>query len=98
MAEEQTSEDQTSREMLEQLAARIEHLERVMQAQTARLYGIELRLGIERAPRRRARAAQRGGGGGRGREGGGAAAAGPGRARAPRPEAGVRREAGLRPT
>jgi uncharacterized membrane protein len=51
MAEEQTS-DQTSREMLEQLAARIEHLERLMQAQTTRLYAIELRLGIERQSRR----------------------------------------------
>ncbi len=48
MAEEQTSE-QTTREMLEQLAARLEHLERVMQAQTARLYAIELRVGFERA-------------------------------------------------
>jgi uncharacterized membrane protein len=46
------AEEQTSREMLEQLAARIEHLERLMQAQTTRLYGIELRLGIERASRR----------------------------------------------
>ncbi|HWS88851.1 MAG TPA: DUF2339 domain-containing protein [Pyrinomonadaceae bacterium] len=52
MAEEQTSE-QTSREMLAQLAARIEHLERVMQAQTARLYQIELRLGLERGQQRR---------------------------------------------
>ncbi|HEX8149585.1 MAG TPA: DUF2339 domain-containing protein [Pyrinomonadaceae bacterium] len=51
MAEEQTSE-QTSREMLEQLAARIEHLERLMQAQTTRLYAIELRMGIERTSRR----------------------------------------------
>ncbi len=41
MAEEQTS-DQTSREVLEQLAARIEQLERLMQAQTSRLYAIEL--------------------------------------------------------
>ena len=46
------AEEQTSREMLEQLAARIEHLERSMQAQTTRLYGIELRLGIERTSRR----------------------------------------------
>lgn len=52
MAEEQTSEDQTSREMLKQLAARIEHLERLMQAQTTRLYAIELRVGIERQARR----------------------------------------------
>ena len=51
MAEEQTS-DRASREMLEQLAARIEQLERLMQAQTARLYAIELRLGLEGEPRR----------------------------------------------
>lgn len=51
MAEEQTS-DETSREMLEQLAARIEHLERSMQAQTARLYQLELRLGLAGATRR----------------------------------------------
>lgn len=51
MAEEQTS-DLTSREMLEQLAARLEHLERVMQAQTTRLYAIERRMGIEPPPRR----------------------------------------------
>lgn len=51
MAEEQTS-DETSRELLEQLAARIEHLERVAQAQTTRLYAVERRMGIEPAPRR----------------------------------------------
>ena len=51
MAEERNS-DQTSREMLEQLAARIEHLERVMQAQTTRLYAIERQVGIEPMPRR----------------------------------------------
>jgi uncharacterized membrane protein len=51
MAEERNS-DQTSREMLEQLAARIEHLERVMQAQTTRLYAVERRMGIEPLPRR----------------------------------------------
>lgn len=51
MAEEQTS-DRASREMLEQLAARLEHLERLMQAQTTRLYAIELRLGLEREARR----------------------------------------------
>ncbi|HEX7317477.1 MAG TPA: DUF2339 domain-containing protein, partial [Pyrinomonadaceae bacterium] len=51
MAEEQTS-DHASREMLEQLAARIEHLERVMQAQTTRLYAIELRMGLGREARR----------------------------------------------
>jgi uncharacterized membrane protein len=47
------AEEQTSRELLEQLAARLEHLERVTQAQTARLYAIERRLGIESAPRPR---------------------------------------------
>ncbi|MET0648094.1 MAG: DUF2339 domain-containing protein [Pyrinomonadaceae bacterium] len=46
------AEEQTSRELLEQLAARIEHLEGVIQAQTARLYAVERRLGIESAPRR----------------------------------------------
>src|SRR3712207_1662169 len=46
------AEEQTSREVLAQLAARIEHLERLMQAQTARLYQIELRLGLERGQRR----------------------------------------------
>ncbi|MDT5269892.1 MAG: hypothetical protein QOH49_2078 [Acidobacteriota bacterium] len=46
------AEEQTSREILEQLAARIEHLERLMQAQTTRLYAIERRMGIEPAPRR----------------------------------------------
>jgi uncharacterized membrane protein len=51
MAEEQTS-DQTSRELLEQLAARIEHLERVVQAQTTRLYAVERRMGIEPMLRR----------------------------------------------
>jgi uncharacterized membrane protein len=44
------AEEQTSRELLEQLAARLEHLERVMQAQTARLYAVERRLGMEPAP------------------------------------------------
>lgn len=44
------AEEQTSRELLEQLAARLEHLERVMQAQTARLYAVERRLGLEAPP------------------------------------------------
>ncbi|MFL6335569.1 MAG: DUF2339 domain-containing protein [Pyrinomonadaceae bacterium] len=47
------AEDQTSREILEQLAARIEHLERMMQAQTTRLYAVERRMGIEPMLRRR---------------------------------------------
>jgi uncharacterized membrane protein len=46
------AEDQTSRELLEQLAARIEHLERMLQAQTTRLYAIERRIGIEPMLRR----------------------------------------------
>ena len=46
------AEEQTSREILEQLAARIEHLERLMQAQTTRLYAIERRMGIEPTLRR----------------------------------------------
>jgi uncharacterized membrane protein len=41
------AEEQTSRELLEQLAARLEHLEQVMQAQTMRLYAVERRLGLE---------------------------------------------------
>jgi uncharacterized membrane protein len=47
------AEEQTSRELLEQLAARLAHLERLMQAQTARLYAVERRLGIESAPQPR---------------------------------------------
>jgi uncharacterized membrane protein len=46
------AEEQTSREMLERLAARIEHLEQMMQAQTTRLYAIERRMGIEPTLRR----------------------------------------------
>jgi uncharacterized membrane protein len=46
------AEEQTPRELLEQLVARLEHLERVTQAQTARLYAVEQRLGIEPARRR----------------------------------------------
>ncbi|MBV9924376.1 MAG: DUF2339 domain-containing protein [Acidobacteria bacterium] len=51
MADEQTS-DETSRELLEQLAARLEHLERLVQSQTSRLYAIERRMGIEPMLRR----------------------------------------------
>ena len=102
MAEEQTSE-QTSREMLAQLAARLEHLERLMQAQTARLYAVEQRLGLEPAARRplyESLTDER-------EEGRGPAPnaaprpADAGRAQAheqARPEAGGRREAGRRPT
>ena len=41
------AEEQTPRELLEQLAARLDRLERVLQAQTARLYAVERRLGLE---------------------------------------------------
>ena len=51
MGEERTS-DETSRELLEQLAARVEHLERLLQSQTARLYAVERRMGIEPMLRR----------------------------------------------
>jgi uncharacterized membrane protein len=44
------AEDLTSREMLEQLVERLEHLERVLQSQTARLYAVERRLGLESPP------------------------------------------------
>jgi uncharacterized membrane protein len=44
------AEEQTTRELLEQLAARLDHLERVLQAQTARLYAVEQRLGLDAAP------------------------------------------------
>ncbi|HEX7955465.1 MAG TPA: DUF2339 domain-containing protein, partial [Pyrinomonadaceae bacterium] len=44
------AEDQTSREILSQLVERLDHLERLMQAQTVRLYAVERRLGIEGAP------------------------------------------------
>jgi uncharacterized membrane protein len=41
------AEDQTQRELLSQLVERLDHLERLLQAQTARLYAVERRLGIE---------------------------------------------------
>lgn len=44
------SEDLPSRETLEQLIERLDHLERVLQANTARLHSIELRLGPDAAP------------------------------------------------
>lgn len=46
------AEDRPSREILEQLVERLEHLERVLQANTARLHLIERRLEIEPPPRR----------------------------------------------
>ncbi|HEX3559520.1 MAG TPA: DUF2339 domain-containing protein [Pyrinomonadaceae bacterium] len=41
------AEDLSSREILEQLAERLDHLERVLQANTARLHAIEQRLSVE---------------------------------------------------
>ncbi|MDQ3919862.1 MAG: DUF2339 domain-containing protein, partial [Acidobacteriota bacterium] len=45
------AEDRPSREILEQLVERLDHLERVLQANTARLHLIERRLEIEPPPR-----------------------------------------------
>lgn len=47
------AEETPSRELLENLVERIDHLERILQAQTARLYAVEQRLGFE--PRTRPR-------------------------------------------
>lgn len=44
------SEDLPSRETLEQLIERLDHLERVLQANTARLHAVELRLGLDPTP------------------------------------------------
>ncbi|HEY0169810.1 MAG TPA: DUF2339 domain-containing protein [Pyrinomonadaceae bacterium] len=44
------AEEQTSREILSQLVERLDHLERLLQAQTARLYAVERRLGLEAPP------------------------------------------------
>jgi uncharacterized membrane protein len=41
------AEEQNSRELLTQLVERLDHLERVLQSQTARLYAVEQRLGLE---------------------------------------------------
>lgn len=46
------AEELPSREILEQLVERLDHLERVLQANTARLHLIERRLGVEPPPRR----------------------------------------------
>ncbi|MDT7687574.1 MAG: hypothetical protein QOE46_333 [Acidobacteriota bacterium] len=49
------AEEQSTRELLAQLVERLEHLERVLQSQTARLYAVERRLGLDSptpAPRR----------------------------------------------
>jgi len=44
------AEEQTPRELLAQLVERLDHLERVLQSQTARLYAVERRLGLEAPP------------------------------------------------
>src|SRR5947209_3170228 len=46
-AGELMAEDETSRELLERLAERLDHLERVLQANTARLHAVERQLGLE---------------------------------------------------
>jgi uncharacterized membrane protein len=45
------AEDTPSRELLENLVERLDHLERILQAQTARIYAVEQRLGFEPRPR-----------------------------------------------
>src|SRR5437868_6830433 len=49
------AEDLPSRDILEQLVERLDHLERVLQANTARLHLIERRLGVEPPPSARER-------------------------------------------
>ena len=44
------AEDQTSREILEQLVERLDHLERVLQSNTMRLHAVERRVGLEPLP------------------------------------------------
>jgi len=44
------AEDQTQREILSQLVERLDHLERLLQSQAARLYAVERRLGLETPP------------------------------------------------
>jgi uncharacterized membrane protein len=51
------AEDLPSRDILEQLVERLDHLERVLQANTARLHFIERRLGVEPPRPERARPA-----------------------------------------
>src|SRR5947209_4318474 len=53
------AEDLPSREILEQLVERLDHLERVLQANTARLHAVERRLGVEPPPPARLRPAIR---------------------------------------
>src|SRR4051812_5908726 len=45
------AEDTSSRELLENIVERLDHLERILQTHTARLYAVEQRLGIEARPR-----------------------------------------------
>jgi uncharacterized membrane protein len=47
------AEDTSSRELLENIVERLDHLERILQTHTARLYAVEQRLGIEPRPQRR---------------------------------------------
>src|SRR5207237_8469879 len=44
------AEDQTSREILEQLVERLDHLERVLQSNTMRLHAVERHVGLEPPP------------------------------------------------
>src|SRR2546421_101898 len=50
VAGEFMAEDQTSREILEQLVERLNHLERVLQSNTMRLHAVERRVGLEPPP------------------------------------------------
>jgi uncharacterized membrane protein len=45
------AEDTPSRELLENIVERLDHLERILQTQTARIYAVEQRLGFEPRPR-----------------------------------------------
>jgi uncharacterized membrane protein len=47
------AEDTPSRELLENIVERLDHLERTLQAQTMRLYAVEQRLGFEPRPQQR---------------------------------------------
>src|SRR5215218_3692339 len=47
------AEETPSRELLENLVERIDHLERILQTQTARLYAVEQSLGFEPRTRKR---------------------------------------------
>ncbi|HVF42124.1 MAG TPA: DUF2339 domain-containing protein, partial [Pyrinomonadaceae bacterium] len=45
------AEETPSRELLENLVERIDHLERILQTQTARIYAVEQHVGVEPRPR-----------------------------------------------